>query len=140
MATPLPFPGISQTESLILALSSLQLFLSLQPMHIIDKKISARHYPWAHSVILWMLTLLLPGSWCFYYINNGAGAIHHADMRLLIMSAPCIFSAFHQKREERGGGRREEEEEQVWLRGAWGKQREMEGKKEEGDNISVLNT
>lgn len=83
-----------------------------------------------------MLTLLLPGSWCFYYINNGAGAIHHADMRLLIMSAPHIFSAFHQKREERGGGRREEEEEQVWLRVAGGKQREMEGKKRKG-TISV---
>lgn len=49
---------------------------------------------------MWMLTLLLPGIWCFYYINNGAGAIHHTDMRLLIMSLPCIFPPFHQKRRE----------------------------------------
>lgn len=68
------------------------------------KKISAHHYPWAHSVILWMLTLLLPGSWCFYYINNGAGTIHHGDMRLLIMSAPCIFTPFIRKRKRRRRG------------------------------------
>lgn len=36
-------------------------------------KISASHYPRAHSVILWMLTLLLPGTIFFYCINNRAG-------------------------------------------------------------------
>lgn len=80
----------------------------VHPIRIIDKtKISAGHYPRARSVILWMLTLLLPGSWCFYYINNGAGTIHHTDMRPLIMSVRCIFPPFHQKR-------REAEEDRKW--------------------------
>lgn len=67
MATPLPFPGISQTESFILALSSLQLFLSLQPMHIIDKKnkcsplsVGTQHYIVDADIALtWQLVLLL---------------------------------------------------------------------------------
>lgn len=56
--------------------------------------------------------MLLPGSWCFYYINNGAGDIHHGDMRLLIMSAPCIFTPFIKKRRRgsRRGRRRGKEE------------------------------
>lgn len=75
--------------------------------HRLIKK-SVGHYPQARSVILWMLTLLLPGSWCFYYINNGEGAIHHTDMRLLIMSVPCIFPLFikrgERQRETGNGG------------------------------------
>lgn len=82
---------------------------AVHPIRIMDYKKSAGHYLQARSVILWMLTLLLPGSWCFYYINNVAGAIHHTDMRLLIMSVPCIFPPFSSK-EERGRGRQEMEE------------------------------
>lgn len=77
-----------------------------------------------------MLTLLLPGSWCFYYINNGAGTIHHGDMRLLIMSAPCIFTPFIKRGEVVGERQRKTERKRKEKRREW--RWEVEINKERG--------